>query len=285
MPTFDTPEPVTATLDVAAGNIQITATDRTDTVVEVRPSDPSREQDVRAAGQTRVEFAESRLLVRGPRQRNLPFGRPGSVDVTIELPTGSHLRARATAMARFCCTGRLGDCRIRTNGDIQLDDAGPVNLRTGAGSIDVGTVTGEADASTGTGRIRLGEITGAGTLHTGNGDLWIGRIGGNLRAKSANGAITVDHAGADVSATSSNGALRVGELARGSTWLKTACGQVEIGVRSGTAARLDVSTRFGQVRNQMEATDQPGPSEHTAQVRARTGFGDIVIRRAEPLPA
>ena len=58
MPTFDTPEPISATIDVAVGDVRITASDRADTVVEVRPSDASNDEDVKAAEQTRVEYAE-----------------------------------------------------------------------------------------------------------------------------------------------------------------------------------------------------------------------------------
>ena len=55
MPTFDTPEPISATIHGATGRIRIDAGDRTDTVVDVRPSDESSEVDVQAATQTQVE--------------------------------------------------------------------------------------------------------------------------------------------------------------------------------------------------------------------------------------
>ncbi len=65
MPTFDTPEPISVTLDVGMGDIQVVASDRTDTVVDVRPSDPAKKSDVTAAEQTRVEYASGRLLGQG----------------------------------------------------------------------------------------------------------------------------------------------------------------------------------------------------------------------------
>ena len=52
MPIFETPEPISATIDLAVGDVRITASDRHDTVVDVRPSDASHEPDVRAAEQT-----------------------------------------------------------------------------------------------------------------------------------------------------------------------------------------------------------------------------------------
>ena len=45
---------------------------------------------------------------------------------------------------------------------------------------------------------------------------------------------------------------------RGSVSLKTGFGEIEIGIHAGTAARLDVSTQFGHVRNLMDAASAPG---------------------------
>ena len=57
MPTFDTPEPISVTLELGIADIRVAATDRRDTVVDVQPSDPSKKSDVAAAQQTRVEYA------------------------------------------------------------------------------------------------------------------------------------------------------------------------------------------------------------------------------------
>ena len=60
MPVFDTPEPISVTIDLGLGDIRIAASDRADTVVDVRPTDESNEPDVRAAEQTRVEYTAGR---------------------------------------------------------------------------------------------------------------------------------------------------------------------------------------------------------------------------------
>ncbi len=265
MPTFDTPAPISVTIDLGLGDIRIAASDRTDTVVDARPTDPARESDVRAAEQTGVEYAAGQLLVKGPRQRGLSvFGRPGSVDLMIELPTGSHLHGDAGAAA-FHCQGRLGEFRART----------------GLGDITVDRTAGHADVSTGTGRIRLSEIDGSAVVKNSNGDCWIGEITGDLRAHTANGDIAVGQAGTSLSASTSYGNVQVSEITRGPASLRTSFGHNEIGIRNGTAARLDVSTKFGRVRNDLAAAAGPGSSTETADVRASTSYGDIVIRRAD----
>jgi len=281
MPTFDTPEPISAVVELPVGDVRITASDRDDTAVEIRPSDESHEPDVRAAEQTRVEYSAGRLLVKGPRQRSLSlFGKPGSIDVTIGLPAGSQVHGDAS-VAAFRGAGRLGECRVKTSaGDIQLEHTGRLDVSTGAGAIAVDRATGPAEVSTGSGRIRLGQIDGTAVVKNSNGDSWIGEVAGDLRVNAANGDISVGHADAGVTASTANGDVRVGEVMRGSASLKTALGEIEVGIHDGTAARLDVHTGFGQIRNQMDAADGPGPSDQAVEVRARTSYGDILIRRS-----
>jgi len=282
MPTFPSPEPISATVSLVVGEARITASDRNDTIVDVRPSDSTHEADVRAAEQTRVEYADGRLLVKAPKPRGLSrFGRTGSVDVTIELPTGSRLEGDA-AVAAFRCVGRLGESRVKTSaGDIQIEESGGLRAHSGAGTVDVGRVAGSAEGSTGSGKVRVRLIEGGAVIKNSNGDCWIGEVGGNARVTTANGDVAVDRAGADVTATTANGDVRVSEVARGSHSFKTAMGQIEIGIRTGTAARLDVHTSFGRVRNDLDPAGPPESSGDRADVHAHTSYGDVVIRRSQ----
>jgi DUF4097 and DUF4098 domain-containing protein YvlB len=281
VPTFETPEPILATIEVTVGDLHIAARDRTDTLVEVRPSDPSHEADVRAADQTRVEMTPDGLLVKGAKQRALPlFGKPGSVDVTIDLPAGSRLRADA-GVGALRSTGRLADCRAKLGaGEIDLENTGPVSLRMGAGGISVGVVTGSAEITTSTGPVQLTEVDGPAVIRNANGETFIGAITGNLQISASNGAVSVDRADGDVTAKTANGALRVGRVSRGITSLKTSMGEIEIGIAPGTAVLLDAETRLGSVRNGLATTNGPESADETAEVHARTAVGDIVIRRA-----
>ena len=281
MPTFNTPEPILATIEVVAGDVRIAARDRTDTVVEIRPSDPSHEPDVRVAEQTRVEMTSDGLLVKTPKQRGLSLlGKPGSIDVTIDLPTGSRLRADA-GVAALRCTGRLARCQAKTGaGEIDLENTGPVELATGAGSISVGVVSGSAEVTSGSGRVRLTEIDGPAVVRNANGETWIGAVTGKLQVSASNGSISIDQADGDVTAKTANGSLRIGRVSRGMTTLKTSMGEIEVGIAAGTAALVDAQTRLGNVRNSLAVTDSPEPADETAEVHAQTAFGDIVIRRA-----
>ncbi|MDQ6617519.1 MAG: DUF4097 domain-containing protein [Actinomycetota bacterium] len=283
MPTFDTPEHISMTVEVGVGDIRIVASDRTDTVVEVRPSSSAKKADVAAAQQTRVEYAGGRLVIKAPKGwRQYSFRGGGeSIDVQVDLPTGSHVRGEA-GVAAFHCSGRLGECYFKTGvGEIHLDQAGDsVELKSGAGDITVGRAVGPADVTSGSGTVQIGSIGGTAVIKNSNGDTWIGEVIGDLRANAANGKIVVDQAQAGVAAKTANGDIRLGDVARGVILAETAYGNVELGVREGVAAWLDLSTRFGNVHSELDPVKRPEAGEKGVEVRARTSLGDITVIHA-----
>jgi len=281
MPTFETPEPISVTVELGLGDLRVVAGDRTDTLVEVLPSNPAKKADVAAAAETRVEYAGGMLVVKAPSRWLYSFRGAGneSVDVRIDLPAGSHLDAKVGA-GPIRSTGRLGNCRAKTGvGEIRLDETDALEASTGAGEISVGVATGRADVSTGTGALRIGSVGGAATVKNSNGDTWIGDVGGDVRIASANGSIVVDRALSTVVAKTANGDVRLGEVVHGAVVAQTAVGQVDIGVLDGVAAWLDLNTRFGHVYNHLEAAERPAPGQDSVEVRGRTSFGDITVRR------
>jgi DUF4097 and DUF4098 domain-containing protein YvlB len=280
MPTFDTPQPISAAIALAVGDIRISAGDRATTVAEVRPSDPSNQEDVKAAELAHVEYVSGQLIVKAPKLRSWLSRSGGSIDVTIELPEGSQVHG-AAGSADFDCDGPLGDCRIKTGrGHIRLDRAGTVSLKSGTGDITVDQVTGDAEVTVGAGDVRVRELDRSAVIKSANGDTSVGLARGDLRVKAANGSIALGVAHASVVAKSANGDVRVDEAVRGPVALETQIGDVEVGIREGTTAWLDVSASAGKVRNALDPSDAPGPSAvETVEVRARTAVGDIVVRR------
>lgn len=279
MPTFETPQPITVRLEVVVGHFELVASDRTDTVVEVRPTNPSRDLDVTAADQTRVDYAKGNLLIKGPKPLG-PWRKIGSVDVTIELPVGSAVHG-AAAMADLRAQGRLGRCEFDTAaGHIRLDQTGALHVTTATGDIAADHVVGTVEIATGSGNVRVRHIDGTAVIKNSNGESWVGEISGDARFNAANGTITVDKALSAVQAKTANGNVRLGEVVRGTIGLETAMGELEVGIREGTAAWLDVHTGFGTVHSTLAATDSPAASDERVEVRARTSFGDILIHRS-----
>jgi hypothetical protein len=281
MPTFDTPEPISATAHVEAGSIQFTAGDRLDTVVEVRPRDPKKDLDVRAADQTEVAYVGGVLTLRTPKPNLLGLGRTGTVDVTVELPTGSRIDMTG-AWVQVLGEGRLGEVRVKTSsGDVRLDTTGPLQLTASHGSITVDRVEGMAEITTSSGSLRVGLVDGPAVLKNSHGTTTVGAATGELRVRGSNGDIEIRRAEDSVTATTAHGTLRVGEVAGGSVQLETSYGAIDIGVREGTAAWLDVHSDSGVVRNTLTASEPPEKSEDTVKIRARTRFGNVDVRRAK----
>lgn len=211
MPAFETPEPIAVTVDVLSGHVTVIASDRTDTVVEVRPADEAKKGDVRAAEQTEVDFVAGTLTVKAPRdwRTYTPFGGNPSIVVTIEVPTGSRLEGTA-GVGRLLGTGELGQCDLE---------------------------------------ISAGDIT-------------VERPRGSVTAKTAKGNI------------------RIGEASRGVLRLETSMGELEVGIRPGSAARLEVDAQHGTVQNLMQPADQPQDNAETVRVYARNSFGNVIVRHA-----
>jgi DUF4097 and DUF4098 domain-containing protein YvlB len=281
MPTFDTPQPISATIEPVVGNVRVIASDRADTVVDVRPTDESNASDVKAAEETRVDYSAGTLTVKAPRARALDFtNKSRSVDVTVELPTGSRVQG-STGAGDLHGTGRLGSCRYKSGaGNLRLEDTGELHLTTGAGNVAVERVAGKVEIATGSGRVSVAEVDGSAEVKNSNGNTTIGTVTGSVRVRSANGDITVAHATDGVDAKTANGSVHAQDVVRGTVVLETAMGNLEIGIREGSAAWLDVKTRFGHVHNTMDAADSPEAAADTVEVRAHTSFGDIAVHRS-----
>lgn len=230
MPTFATPNPLSVDIELDVGDVKIIASDRSDTVVTVTPTDPDNSLSVQAAEKVRVDHSSGALRIKqsmrwGHKIRQTP--QPGIVTITIELPTGSHVRGK-TAMGAFQSEGRLGECEFTSD----------------------------------YGDFRLGEVTNT------------------LRVKGTAGSIVIERAHADVDAKTTNGSIRIAEVIRGTVVLTTSVGEIEVGVREGSAANLDVRTKLGRVHNTLNGVDSPTQYSETVTVRARAMLDDIIVRRA-----
>ena len=153
-------------------------------------------------------------------------------------------------------------------------------MKCGAGDVSVHHVSRHAEVTAGSGDIRVERAGDSAALKASNGDTWVGVAGGDLRVRAANGSIAVGSAHASVVAKSANGDIRLGDVGGGSVEVETHAGDLEVGIREGTAAWLDLNASAGRVHNDLDAAERPEDSDQTVEVRARTSIGDVVIRRA-----
>ena len=280
MPTFPTPAPIDLAIELPVGAIEVFAIDRVDTVVTVAPTNPDKAVDRRGADETSVEFDGQRLTVKGPRPRLSFIGPTESVDVTVELPTGSRLTAEIAA-GSVRTVGRLGATRIKaSSGGADIDTTGDLWLRAGHGNATVARADGSVEITADHGQIRIGTVTGNALLKASHGSVQIGESGGEVEAKLSYGDLQIGRALDSVTAKTAYGSIDLGEVSNGSVQVESGFGAVTIGVRRGVPAWLDLGSKEGRVRNDLDSDSAPAEGGQSVAVRARTQFGDITIHRA-----
>jgi hypothetical protein len=178
MQQFSTPAAISAVLAVPAGRVRFVAADRADTTVEVLPADAAKSRDVKAAEQTTVGYADGVLRIEATAKNQL-LGPSGAVDVTVHLPAGSRVEAKAAA-AELRAVGRLGDVAFDgAYGVIELDEVASASLTAVSGDVSVGRLGGSAEITTAKGDIRIAEAThGTVVLRTEAGNVSIGAAHG-----------------------------------------------------------------------------------------------------------
>ncbi len=281
MPTFDTPSPIDLAINLQVGAIDVVASDRTDTVVTVSPTNPAKAVDRRGAQETTVDFDGRRLTDHRTEAAPL-LDRPDRVG----RPPGR--AARGVAAHRRGC-GRWSPQRrtTRRHPHQVLDGSGrPRRHRRPLGprrarqrrSGDRGRRRRDHrrprpdPARHGHGRR---SPQGVARQHPGRPS-----PAGTSRPSSRTAASRSRAPTGSVAAKTAYGAIELREVSSGSIQVESGFGQVTIGVRAGVPAWLDLSSKSGHVRNQLDGDRAPDESEQTVAIRARTQAGDITIERA-----
>lgn len=261
---FPGSDPIDVSIDLASGRVTLDAGPVPATTVDVTPSRFSRNAE-KLIDEVRVAFDRGRLDVAGPRRAGL-FRGHAAFDVKITLPEGSRCMAR-TASADIACTGELA----------------ALDAHAASGDIIAARVTGHLQAETSSGDVLL-EETGTAEIHTASGDVRLTSARDDISVRTASGDVTIANAGGDVTGVTASGDFRLASVARGSTEVSTASGDVVIGVNRGVGVYLDLSSATGSVTSQLEET---GPTDDiTLGVRCRTASGDIrIVRAAAAEPA
>ncbi|GAA4629194.1 DUF4097 family beta strand repeat-containing protein [Actinoallomurus vinaceus] len=175
---------------------------------------------MKAAEQTTVTYGDGVLRIQASA-KNEYFGPSGAVEVTIQLPTGSRVEAKA-ASTELRAVGRLGD--VAFDGayrQIKIDEAANLRLTATDGDVEVGRLGGPSQISTARGDIRIAEATGGTlTLVTQSGDISVTAAAGVSAALDAgtshgrvHNALKNDGtADLDIRATTSNGDITARSL-------------------------------------------------------------------------
>jgi DUF4097 and DUF4098 domain-containing protein YvlB len=255
---FPVTGPVTAHISLPAGWVQVTAKP-TDTVsVQLSAASEAGESLLE---QTEVRFDDGTLRVRVPQRVTIRGN--ASLDLTVELPEGSSVRAE-TASADVTLAGRLA----------------AVEGKTASGDVQVDRVTGNVDLTTASGDIRIEDAAGEVRVSSASGDTAIGQAGGDIIAKTASGDVQIGQAGQSVTLKTASGDVRLASVHTGRTDVTTVSGDVTVGVVPDVEVYLDISTLSGDISSELDSSSPTGETAASLTLSCRTVSGDIRVTRA-----
>lgn len=183
----------------------------------------------------------------------------GSAYVSITVPEKTDVTI-GTASAKTECEGKLGGVEIKTaSGNIAVEAAETLTVKTASGDIRVGTVSGELRVSSASGNLRVDRITGKASFSSASGD---------VRVQDGSGPITASTASGDV---------RINEFTGKSAAIKSMSGTAVLGIPSGTRLELDATLLSGKLK--LPKSEGAPPSERQMSVKAKIVSGDLVIKK------
>ena len=127
----------------------------------------------------------------------------------------------------------------------------------------------------------MASIAGDAKVNSASGDVMVREVGGRLEVNSASGDVLVREASSSVGVNTASGDQTIGSVSKGKVDLKSASGDVKIGIREGSTLWVDARSRSGEVRSELPVSDLPpeGDAPHV-ELRANSMSGDITVVRA-----
>ncbi|WP_100445979.1 DUF4097 family beta strand repeat-containing protein [Glycomyces xiaoerkulensis] len=257
--------PITASITLAEGSVNVTGHESDVVLVEIKPAQrPDSDND--AADLARVDFEDGHLRVVAPEKaQNWLFKRQIGVHIGVKVPIGSEIAVRSTS-APISLHGKLGPVSVNTvAGSATVEHATSVRANTVSGSVSVIEATEDIRANTASGQVKAD------------------RVGGDLSAKTVAGGIVVEKVAGSVSVNTLSGGIDIGALKSGTCRANTVSGRISLGVVGGTDVWMDLDAKAGTVTSELAPGDtSPAPSDEgtSLEVRARSVSGDIYLHKA-----
>lgn len=225
-----------------------------------------------------VEFDGEELTVTLPRTSSSFFGSAPRLRVKITAPAGSDLEA-TSGSGDISADGRLGAVRVKSgSGDVSVESADATTISCGSGGISLTSLT-DGDLATGSGDVAIDRASGSLNIKSGSGDITVNAVE-DLTATTASGDFRVGTLGGDGRLRTASGDIQIRTAIRGEISAISASGDVQVGVRTGTAVLLDCASASGDVHSDLSGTDAPADTEERLELHARSASGDIVVRRS-----
>ncbi|HUK95739.1 MAG TPA: DUF4097 family beta strand repeat-containing protein [Gaiellaceae bacterium] len=281
--TFETGSSVELQVQLGAGEIRLEAANTNETTVQLEPI-KHNEATTKAIENARVEMrggTDRHEVIVDLRGRTRLF-RGVEVLVQIRCPEGADLEVRCGS-ASLQGTGRLGSIKLNSgSGEVVLDEIdADAKINTASGDVRLGDIGGEANINSASGDVELGAVVGDVNVNTASGDITVRAAGGKLKANSASGEVTVREARSSLSVNTASGDQTVGRLSEGRAELKSASGDLAIGIKEGATLWVDARSRSGSVRSELPVSETPPEgAQPQVELKANTMSGDVEITRA-----
>jgi DUF4097 and DUF4098 domain-containing protein YvlB len=188
--------------------------------------------------------------------------REASTRIRVEVPPNTSVRI-SVASAEINAQAKLAEAFIDTaSGDVSLSEVGDAKVKSASGDLSIGMASGEV------------------SLRTASGDVRIGDVAERLDVSTASGSVDVARARGDVASSAASGNLAIDRFEGSDLDIKSASGNIRVGLPRGTKVALDARSLSGHIALP-ERTPASGSRDDRRQVRAklRTISGDIEIIR------
>ncbi len=267
---FDTRGPVRLYAEIGRGEVRCRTTDTTVTTVEVHGP---------VADQVSVTYEGDEITIVAPRQRTGFFGGEPEVILQVTLPTGSDAMVR-TGSADLDLTGEYAACALRSgSGQVDVESLSePSQVETGSGDVTIQACHAELRVKSGSGDVHIVHAAAGAAVSTGSGDVRVDTAHGPTSVKTGSGDLLVGDAHDDVSLATASGDLLISTAHRGRVTMRSASGDVQVGVPSGLPVWTDVSTLTGELVSTLAATGEPADGADHLELRAQTLSGNIALR-------
>jgi DUF4097 and DUF4098 domain-containing protein YvlB len=260
--TFQTPGPTALAVRIPAGQISIEARegDRTEVRLQVVKGDPEAERD--ATIELHDRGGRFDVVVESPKRR-FNFSRE-QYAVEIVVPEGTDVESRT------------GSADTRGRGRFRH-----VDVATGSGEIEFDEIQGDLKVKGASGDVTAESVGGEASVATASGDVEIGALAGRGRIRSASGDVEIREAANALSIHTASGDQTIGSAASGELTLRSASGDVHVGIRRGSRVFIDARSASGDMGSDLElADDAPAGDGPLVEVNATTASGDVRIVRA-----
>jgi DUF4097 and DUF4098 domain-containing protein YvlB len=281
---FQTPGETRLDIRLGSGEVRLETAEVQETTVVL---EPLRDNDASAAA---IENARLELRDRGHghevvidvRDRGRGLFRNAEVLIVVTCPEGASVETKSGS-ADVEGHGRFGSVEVETgSGDVEFGEiAGEAHVNAASGDVQLASVGGDARVNTASGDVQIRSIDGDAKINSASGDVVLREVRGELSVNSASGDVLVREAASSVGVNTASGDQELGSVSTGKVTLKSASGDLKVGIKEGSTLWVDARSRSGEVRSELPVSDLPpdgnGP---TVELRANTMSGDITVARA-----